>query len=184
VAPASAPNLFAMAVPQARGSRTPSERPALHQRILALARVDFPADHVVPRPALWVVASFISVVGSLGVDALLVAIGTSVFPTTKGYVHFRFSDYGKLTVVGVVVACLAWPVITWISSSPRWLFLRLAIAVTLVLWLPDLWILKQGQPVKAVAVLMSMHLGIAVVTYGALVLVAAPRGRRTAPTDG
>jgi hypothetical protein len=173
-----------MAVPKARHSRTPSERLGPYRRFLALVRVDFPPDHVLPRPASWVAASLVSVVGSLGVDALLVALGTRVFPTTKGYVHFRFSDYGKLTVVGVVVACLAWPVITWISSSPRWLFFRLAIGVTVVLWLPDLWILWQGQPVKAVAVLMTMHLAIAVVTYGALVLVAAPRTGRTVATDG
>ena len=38
-------------------------------------------------------------------------------------------------IIGVVTACLAWPVVTRISSAPRWLFFRLAIAVTPVLWL-------------------------------------------------
>jgi hypothetical protein len=78
----------------------------------------------------------------------------------------------------VVIACLAWPVVTRISSAPRWLFLRMAIAVTLVLWLPDVYILVGGQPAKAVAVLFVMHLAIAVVTYNALVHIA-----KTKPLD-
>jgi Family of unknown function (DUF6069) len=131
--------------------------------------------HRQPRALRYVVATVVAVAASLGVDMLLVAIGVHLFPATKGYVHFRFSDYGKLTVIGVVGACIGWPVVTWISSSPRWLFFRLAILVTLVLWLPDLWILSQGQPAKAVLVLVVMHLAIAVVTYNALVRIAPAR---------
>jgi hypothetical protein len=56
-----------------------------------------------------------------------------------------------------------------VSSAPRWLFFRLAILVTLVLWLPDLYILDLGQPARAVAVLIVMHLAIALVTYNSLV---------------
>ena len=33
--------------------------------------------------------------GSLAADAALVMIGTRLFPSTAGYVHFRFSDYGS-----------------------------------------------------------------------------------------
>jgi hypothetical protein len=54
--------------------------------------------------------------------------------------------------------------------------------VTLVLFLPDLYILKQGQPAKAVAVLMLMHLAIALVTYNALVRLAPLRSRRHRPS--
>ena len=119
-----------------------------------------------------IAALVVSVVGSLAADAILVAIGTAVFPSTKGYVHFQFSDYAKLTIIGVVIACLAWPVVTRISSAPRWLFFRLAILVTLALWLPDLYILYKGAPGRAVAVLMVMHLAIAVITYHSLVHIA------------
>jgi hypothetical protein len=77
-----------------------------------------------------------------------------------------------LTVIGVVIACLAWPVVTRISSQPRWLFFRLAILVTLALWLPDLYILVSGQSAEAVAVLMIMHLAIALITYNCLVHLA------------
>ena len=46
--------------------------------------------------------------------------------------------------------------------------------VTAVLWLPDLYILDKGQPLRAVLVLMVMHLAIGLVTYNALVRLAAP----------
>jgi CDP-diglyceride synthetase len=117
----------------------------------------------------------VSLAGSLAIDAALVAVGKAVFPSTNGYEHFQFSDYSKLTVIGVIIACVAWPVVTRISSAPKWLFFRLAIVVTLVLLLPDLYILKQGQAAKAVAVLMCMHLAIALVTYNALVYLAPVR---------
>ena len=91
-----------------------------------------------------------------------------------------------VTVIGVVIACLAWPVVTRISSAPRWLFLRMAVLVTLVLLLPDLYILPNGEPLRAVAVLMVMHLAIAVVTYNCLVRIARVKATETArmPASG
>jgi hypothetical protein len=148
-------------------------------RSLGLLKVDFAPTHRQPSAARVVLATLISLVGSLALDAALVAIGEAVFPSTKGYVHFRFSDYSKLTIIGVVIACVAWPIVTRISSSPRWLFFRMAIVVTLVLLLPDLYILKQGQPARAVAILMCMHLAIALVTYNGLVHLAPVRAQRT-----
>ena len=53
-----------------------------------------------------------------------------------------------------------------------WLFFRLAILVTLALWLPDVYILYLGQPADAVAVLVVMHLAIALITYNLLVRLA------------
>ncbi len=148
-------------------------------RAASLIRLDFAPRH--RQPSAWrvLLATAASVAGSLAADAILVAVGTTVFPSTKGYVHFQFSDYGKLTVIGVIIASAAWPVTTRITSAPRWLFLRMAILVTLVLWLPDLYILYLGQPARAVAVLMVMHLAIAVVTYTLLTRVAQvrPAGR-------
>ncbi len=74
-----------------------------------------------------------------------------------------------------MIGCAAWPVVTRISSAPRWLFFRCAILVTLVLWLPDVWIWHKGQPAHAVAVLMLMHLAIALITYNLLVHLAPVR---------
>ena len=148
-------------------------------RLLGVVKVDFAPTHRQPSAARVILATCVALVGSLAADAVLVALGQAVFPSTKGYAHFQFSDYSKLTIVGVVVACMAWPIVTRISSAPRWLFFRLAIVVTFVLFLPDFYILKQGQPAKAVLVLLCMHIAIAVVTYNALVRLAPIRPRRT-----
>src|ERR1700728_319173 len=156
--------------------------PDVSERALAWAHIDFSPSHQPPEWWRVALATVLCLAFSLAADAALVAIGTRVFPTTKGYVHFQFHDYAKLTVIGVLVACAAWPVVVRISSAPRWLFFRLAIAVTLVLWLPDVYIWHQGQPAQAVAVLMTMHLAIALVTYNLLVHVAPVRATRRART--
>jgi hypothetical protein len=145
-------------------------------RLLGVIKVDFAPKQRQPSTARVVLATVVALIGSLAADAVLVALGEAVFPTTKGYAHFQFSDYSKLTIIGVIIACAAWPIVTRITSAPRWLFFRLAIAVTFVLFLPDFYILKQGQPAKAVAVLLCMHVAIAVVTYNALVRLAPVRG--------
>jgi hypothetical protein len=141
-------------------------------RAADLARLDFAPQHRQPSPSRLLLATVASIAGSLAADALLVVIGQAVFPSTRGYVHVQFHDYAKLTVIGVIIACVAWPIVTRITSAPRWMFVRMAILVTLVLWLPDLYILYRGQPGEAVAILMLMHVAIAVVTYNLLVRVA------------
>ncbi len=157
--------------------------------IVDLARLDFSPQHRQPSWLRVLVATILSIAGSLAADALLVVIGQAAFPSTRGYPHFQFPDYGKLTIIGVIIACVAWPIVTRISAQPRWLFLRLAVLVTLVLWAPDLYILHGGAPGDAVFILMLMHLAIAVVTYNLLVRVApvgqpataaAARGRHAA----
>jgi hypothetical protein len=158
----------------------PVKPPSAIDRALRLFHVDFAPDHRQPPAAAVVAATIVSIVGSLAADALLVTIGQAVFPSTRGYAHFQFPDYSKLTVIGVVIACLAWPIVTRISSAPRWLFVRMAVAVTLVLWLPDVYILALGAPPKAVAFLFLMHLAIALVTYNCLVHIAKIRPLPTA----
>ena len=143
--------------------------------LLSLARVDFRPQHGQPRMSRLALATIAAVAGSLAADALRVAIGQALFPGTRGYPHFQFPDYARLTVIGVVIASVAWPVVTRVSSDPRWLFSRLAVLVTLVLWLPDVYLLYLGQPADAVAFLFGMHLAIALVTYNLLVHLAPVR---------
>ena len=152
-----------------------SDTPTILERVLSLFRVDFAPTHEQPSLLRVGLATVLSIGGSLLADALLVIVGTALFPSTKGYGHFHFADYARLTVIGVIIGCAAWPVVTRITSSPRWLFVRLAILVTLVLFGPDLWLLAKGQPPRAVGVLMTMHVAIALVTYNILVRVAAVR---------
>jgi hypothetical protein len=155
-----------------------SARHPLVGRAAQLARVDLPPR---PRqPALeWVaLATLIAIAASLLADAALVAAGTTVFPSTVGYDHFRFDDYARLTVIGVVIGCAGWPVVTRITSAPRWLFCRLAVLITLVLFLPDAWLLVHHQPVDAVAILMVMHVAVALITYTVVVRMAPANGHR------
>ncbi len=156
---------------------------SLPERALRLARVDWSPSHRQPSLAALLVASVLSVAASLAADRLLVFAGTRMFPSTKGYVHFRFSDYATLTTIGVLVACAGWPVVTRITSAPRWLFFRLAIVATILLWVPDLWLIVRGEPRRAVAVLMVMHLAVAVVTYNLLVRVAPVREAAAPPSS-
>lgn len=147
----------------------------LLERARTAARFDSSPPHRQPRPGPWAAALAVSVVGSLLADALLVVIGEAVFPSTKGYDHFQFGDYAPLTIFGVVVACIAWLAVTRLTAAPRWVLLRLAVVVTVVLLLPDAAILTQGEPWRAVLFLVFMHLAIAVITYNALVRIAPPR---------
>ncbi|MBR7825667.1 hypothetical protein KDK95_05060 [Actinospica sp. MGRD01-02] len=145
------------------------------KRVMSWVRIDFAPAHRQPSAIRVLIASVVAIAGSLIADAVLVALGVALWPATKDYAHFKFADYGKLTVVGVVIACVAWPVVTRVCAAPRWLFLRLAVLVTLVLLLPDVYILYLGQPGNAVAVLMVMHLAIGAVTYASLVGIAPVR---------
>jgi hypothetical protein len=151
---------------------------AMLQKALDLIHLDFAPEHGQPSGGRVLLATVASLAGSLLADALLVVIAEAVFPGTKGYPHFQFADYAKLTVIGVIIACVAWPVTTRITSRPRWMFFRMAVLVTLVLWLPDVYILVKGQPAKAVGFLFVMHLAIALVTYNALVRLAPVRVAR------
>jgi hypothetical protein len=149
-------------------------------RAMSLARVDLSPRHRAPHPAAVAGGTVLSVGLCLLADALLAKAGTALFPSTRGYAHFQFADYAKLTIIGVVIACLAWPVVVRLTSDPRWVYARLAVLVTVVLLLPDLYIWLTGQPGRAVLVLAAMHLGIALITYNVLVRVAPAHPLRTA----
>jgi hypothetical protein len=149
-------------------------------RVRAFARIDLTPTHRPPAVARVVLATAAAVVVSLLVDWALVRICVLAFPSTRHFSHFRLWDYGLLTIIGVSGAGLGWLVVTRVTASPRWLLLRLAVLVTLVLWLPDGWLLLRGEPARAVAVLMVMHLAIALVTYNFLVH-GAPVGRAGNP---
>ncbi len=136
-----------------------------------------------PRPGALAAATLVAVGGSLAVNWLLVTWWTTTEPAARGYGHFRFADYATLTVVGVLAAGAAWPAVCRISPRPRRPFLRLAVVVTVVLWVPDAYLLARHQPARDVAVLMVLHVAVAVVTYQALVGLAPPR-RLDRPVGG
>jgi magnesium-transporting ATPase (P-type) len=164
-----------MTAPRTTTAQSPF--PARAARALGL---DFPRGSRQPSAGRFVVASVVAVAGSVLACAAIAAWAIAAMPDLAGYEHFRFMEYTKLTVIGVVLACLAWPVATWASSRAWKPFLWLALAVTLVGLVPDAWILFKGQPAAGVGVLVLMHFALALITYPALVLIAPqprPRGR-------
>jgi hypothetical protein len=150
-------------------------------RARSLTRFDLSPRHRPPRAVVVAVVTALCVALSLLADELLVLAGTAVFPATKGYVHFQFGDYSKLTIIGIVAAGIGWPIVARLTSDPRWVFFRLAIAVTAVCLLPDLYIWMLGQPGRAVLVLVVMHLAIGLITYNLLVRLAPLRPAAAVP---
>jgi H+/Cl- antiporter ClcA len=148
------------------------------QPLLRFFRVDF-APQSPPAPLRLLIATVVSLVASLLADWLLVKLGTNIYPSTRPFPHFQFGDYAKLTIIGVVIACVGWPLVTRLTSQPRRLFLQAAIAISIVLLAPDAYIWHNDASGNAVFVLVWMHLAIAIITYNALVYLApAGRGRR------
>lgn len=149
------------------------------ERTLEFARVDWTPSHRQPSAVRLATATVIASAGSLAADAIIVAVGTRVFTGTAGYEHFRFDDYAKLTIIGVLGGAFGWPIVTRISSAPRWLYARLTVLISLALFLPDVWLLIRGQSLQEVVVLMAMHVAIALIIYNVMVRVApADEGRR------
>jgi small-conductance mechanosensitive channel len=122
-----------------------------------------------PRVA---VVTVLAVLVSIAVNAGLVWLATAFDPSLQHYSHFRLSDYGTLTAVGVVGAGTAWYVVTRTLDPPRRAFFRTAVVVMLVLWVPDGWLLLKHEPTRGVVFLMIMHLAVALITYNLLVFAA------------
>ena len=117
----------------------------------------------------------LSALASLVVNAALVWLATAFDPPLQHYSHFRLSDYGTLTIVGVAGAGVAWYLAARILTTPRRTFFRVAVVVMVVLWVPDVWLLIKHEPTRAVVFLVIMHAAVALITYNFLVH-AAPVG--------
>lgn len=159
---------------------TTSTTPGALDAIRTFFRIDLPGGRRQPGPWRLVVATVVAIVGSVAACAVLAQAGMLVYPSTRGYEHFRFADYTKLTVIGVVIACAGWPLAAALSSRARRLYLWAAVAVTVVSFAPDVWILIHGESAAGVFVLAVMHVAVAVVTYLSMVLIAPQRDREPA----
>lgn len=155
-----------MSTPDARRDRYTGPR---------VLRLDLPWGSAQPSWWRWLIGTVVAVLGSLLVCFLLAKFVSSADPSIAGYQHFEFSDYSRLTIIGVIGACVGWPIVTLFSTSARRLYLWAAILVVIVSLAPDAWILHLGQPAAGVATLAAMHVGLGVVTYPAMVFIAPQR---------
>lgn len=146
------------------------------QRAASAIRADLPGLRRTPSPLRFLLAMVAAVVLSLLACAVVAAATVAIAPGLAGYEHLQAPDWAKLTIIGVVLASLGWPVATAIWSRARVPFLVLTVIVTVVSFAPDAWILLQGQPAGGVLALAVMHVLVAVATYPALVLIAPQRG--------
>ena len=144
-------------------------------RAATLVRYNPAPAHRPPRLVALAAATVVALAGSIAADWVVAHVVPAIVASTKGYDHFNARDYVPLTVIGVLAACAGWPIVARACAAPRWLFTRLAVAVSAVLLLPDVAIWVQGQPAAGVIGLMVMHVAIGVVTYLALTRLAPER---------
>jgi len=128
-----------------------------------------------------VIVTSLATIASVLANAALAWLATSFDPALQHYSYFRLLDYGALTVVGVICAGVAWYFATRNLAAPRHTLFQVAVAATIVLWVPDVWLLIKHEPTRAVIFLIVMHLAVALITYNLLVF-AAPMGVRDATT--
>jgi hypothetical protein len=138
-----------------------------------------------PRPRVplgrWLGATAVALTLALLGDTVLARLAAQLQPSLSNYPHFQFHDYAKLTIIGVVFACVGWLALAFVGYEPRWLYFRLSILGTLVLYLPDLWLLVRGQPAAAVGTLVVMHLAVIVAIYFSMTVIAGYRSESAAP---
>jgi hypothetical protein len=152
-------------------------------RALRWLRFDPRPPHRQPSAVRLALATVVAIALSLVADWLIVKAAVTLWPSTARYPHFRFADYSRLTVVGIAAAAVGWPIVTRWCAAPRWLYLRLAVLVTAVLLLPDVYLYLHGSRGKAVFALVCMHLAIAVITYNAMVRIAPVRSPAPRPVS-
>ena len=86
----------------------------------------------------------------VGAQLALVHLAISFDPTLTYYAHFRLSDYGTLSVLGVLCAGAAWYLVAHNVTEPRTMFFRVAVVSMLILWIPDVWLYVKHEPTRAV----------------------------------
>lgn len=159
---------------------------SLAQRAARLTGTRPAVQTVPPTQRRMVAAGLVAAAVSLAAGLTLATIGRAAFTVPASFGKFAFGTYALLAVLGVAGATATWAAVTRLSSRPKWLLTRLAALVTALFLIPDFLLLGMpGDPAGPVAILMLMHLAIAVITYTALIKVAPVRGgpRSTRPAD-
>jgi Family of unknown function (DUF6069) len=153
-----------------------ASRPTLMARLQSITRLDGrPLTHM-PRTRRILAAGLISMAASLAADVLLVAVGTAAFHPPASFGPFVFLTYAKLTAAGIIGATAFWAGLVRVTSQPRLVLLRAAVAVTLLLLIPDVLLLP-NESTGGVMTLMVMHVAIAIITTVTFLKVAPATGQ-------
>lgn len=146
---------------------------SLIEPLLRLTRIDFRPTRRPPSALLTLLSVIVGVVLSVLINMLIVRVAVTLDPSLAGFPHFQLADYGRLTIIGALIACIGWPILVRVSSAPLLVYVVLAVLGTLVLWLPDLYVLAVlHEPAHAVLGLAVMHVAVPVVSCGSMVLIA------------
>ncbi len=138
---------------------------SLAQRSSRLTGTRPPIQTVPPTYRRVAAAGLAAAAVSLVADLMLATIGRAAFTVPASFGKFAFGTYALLTVLGVAGAAATWAAVARLSSRPEWLLTRLAALVTALFLIPDFLLLgTRGNPAGPVAILMIMHLAIAVIT--------------------
>jgi hypothetical protein len=131
-------------------------------------------------PATWmatVAAAGIAAAGGLVVNTLI-AVAARALGTPDEFQQLTLPVYGMLTVIGAVIAAIAWRLIVNRSRNAAGVLRVVVPAVLLVSLIPDVLLLtsksQPGTTTGGVVALILMHFGVAV--------VAVPAFRRLMPT--
>jgi hypothetical protein len=149
---------------------------SLAQRVPRLTGTRPAVQMVPPTYRRVVAAGLAAAVVSLAAALMLATIGQAAFTVPASFGKLAFATYALLTVLGVAGAAATWAAVARLSARPKWLLTRLAALVTALFLIPDFLLLgTPGNPAGPVAILMLMHLAIAVITYAALTELAPVR---------
>ena len=152
------------------------------RRIQDLTRLDGQPLRPLPSTGRIAVAGLASAVASVVACVILSELGKAALSPPASFDKFNFPGYAVLTVLGVIAATVGWAILVRLTSQPRWCLEVAAVAVTVVLLLPDVAILPQN-PFSDVLVLMVEHVVIAVITTALLLKLSAPGSRAAAPAE-
>ena len=122
-----------------------------------------------------VVATAIAALLATPLNLAIEAVTRQAFAVSPDFPPFQGSVV-PYTAAGVILAGVVYAVVRRFARDPDRLYVRLAIAVLVISWIPDvalLFINEPGATVPAVASLMVMHTVAAVTVVTLLVRIAA-----------
>jgi hypothetical protein len=122
-------------------------------------------------------ATAIAAVVATGIDLAIQEFARSTFAVPREFEPFQ-GTVAPYTIGGVVLAAIAFWIVSRFSRDLAHVYTRLAIGALLLSWIPDLALLaihEPGASVPAVASLMTMHAAAAAIVTSLLLRLGVRR---------